>query len=266
MDQLLYLFRRLALLAGYVMTLSERLVSRFHQSDTPHLRVWLSGQPLPVHRSESPPYRVEPPDQRSGHPLLGNLLSLQIFPPAMNDPHLLNQFLTLISSFWRYLTAFGGARTGSTLRASSLLQRTFTVACVVLGLAVNAQAQYTEIDLKLKKTISNAAPAIGEVVTYTIAVTNAGSGAATGVVVSESMTAGLSTFLSSTASVGTFTFTNATSTGSWTIGSVNPGQTVTLLIRATVTGEGVSFNSAEIAAMNGIDVNSTPGNGSLSRR
>ncbi|MBO0951478.1 SdrD B-like domain-containing protein, partial [Fibrella forsythiae] len=119
------------------------------------------------------------------------------------------------------------------------------------------------MNLKLEKSISNASPALGDVITYTVAVTNTGSATATSVVVSESMTAGLSTFLSSTASVGSFTFNTTSYTGSWTIGSVNPGQTVTLLISAKVDGEGVSFNSAEVASMDGTDANSIPGNGSL---
>ncbi|HEX9959092.1 MAG TPA: SdrD B-like domain-containing protein, partial [Fibrella sp.] len=151
----------------------------------------------------------------------------------------------------------------ASLRGLLLLRRSVVAVCMLLGVAVGAHAQYTEIDLKLEKSISNASPALGDVVTYTVAVTNTGSGIATSVVVSESMTAGLSTFLSSTASVGTFTFNTTSYTGSWTIGSINPGQTVTLLIKATVTGEGVSFNAAEVASMAGTDVNSIPGNGSL---
>nr|ARK11340.1 hypothetical protein A6C57_14000 [Fibrella sp. ES10-3-2-2] len=134
---------------------------------------------------------------------------------------------------------------------------------MLLGLAVGAYAQTAGVNLKLEKTISNAAPALGEVVTYTVAVTNMGSATATSVVVSESMTPGLSTYLSSTASVGGFTFSTASSTGSWTVGSVNPGQTVTLQISVRVDGEGVAFNSAEIASMDGTDTNSIPGNGSL---
>ncbi|WP_375448641.1 SdrD B-like domain-containing protein, partial [uncultured Fibrella sp.] len=134
---------------------------------------------------------------------------------------------------------------------------------MLLCLATGAYAQTPVVNLKLEKTISNASPALGDVITYTVAVTNTGSATATSVVVSESMTAGLSTYLSSTAGVGSFTFNVNTFTGSWTIGSINPGQTVTLLITARVDGEGVSFNSAEVASMDGTDVNSTPGNGSL---
>ncbi|MEZ0483456.1 SdrD B-like domain-containing protein, partial [Fibrella aquatica] len=144
-----------------------------------------------------------------------------------------------------------------------MLLRAFVAVFMLLGLASGAFAQAPTVNLKLEKSISNASPALGDLVTYTVAVTNTGSATATSVIVSESITAGLSTYLSSTASIGTFSFDAVGSTGSWTVGTVNPGQTVTLLITTRVEGEGVSFNAAEIASMDGTDANSTPGNGSL---
>ncbi|MBO0930575.1 SdrD B-like domain-containing protein, partial [Fibrella aquatilis] len=131
------------------------------------------------------------------------------------------------------------------------------------GLLTGAFAQSSQVNLSLTKSISNASPALGEVVTYTVAVTNTGSATATSVVVSDSMALGYSTMQSSTASVGTYSATAATGLGTWTIGSIAPNQTVTLLVKARVDAEGVAFNAAEVKSMDGTDANSIPGNGDL---
>ncbi|MBO0934948.1 DUF11 domain-containing protein [Fibrella sp. HMF5335] len=132
------------------------------------------------------------------------------------------------------------------------------------GLLTGAFAQTgSQVNLSLTKSISNASPALGQVVTYTVAVTNTGSATATSVVVSDSMAMGYSTVLSSTASVGTYSSTAATGLGIWTIGSIAPSQTVTLLVSARVDAEGVAFNAAEVKSMDGTDANSVPGNGDL---
>ncbi|MEZ0611789.1 SdrD B-like domain-containing protein [Fibrella sp. WM1] len=138
-----------------------------------------------------------------------------------------------------------------------------TLLCLSVFTGINAAAQSSSVNLSLDKAINNPNPAIGEVVTYTVTVTNSGTTAATGVVVSESIATGYSTYLSSTASVGTFSYTSATGLGTWAVGSVAPGQTVTLLISARVDAEGVAFSAAEVSAMNETDANSIPGNGSL---
>ena len=72
----------------------------------------------------------------------------------------------------------------------------------------------------------------GQTLTYTMTVQNTGGTAATGVVAVDNLPAGV-TFVSATPSVGTFD----SSTGTWTIGTVDPGQTVTLVITATVNAD-----------------------------
>ncbi|WP_041258294.1 T9SS C-terminal target domain-containing protein [Fibrella aestuarina] len=138
-----------------------------------------------------------------------------------------------------------------------------TLLCLSVFTGINAAAQSSSVNLSLDKAINNPTPAIGEVVTYTVTVTNSGTAPATGVVVSESIAIGYSTYLSSTASVGTFNYTSATGLGSWAIGNIAAGQTVTLLINARVDAEGVAFSASEVSAMNETDANSIPGNGSL---
>ena len=135
---------------------------------------------------------------------------------------------------------------------------------LLTGALAQAVAQENgQVNLSLNKSISNVSPALGDVVTYTVAVTNTGSATATSVVVSDSMAMGYSTVLSSTASVGAYSYTAATGQGTWTIGSIAPNQTVTLLVTAKVEAEGVAFNAAEVKSMDGTDANSIPGNGNL---
>ena len=176
---------------------------------------------------------------------------------------LLNQVWHQIGSCLAYLLAFIATpdrlhHVGGRWRQCSL-----AVLLSLTGLLTGAFAQTSQVNLNLTKSISNASPTLGQVVTYTVAVTNTGSATATSVVVSDSMAVGYSTMLSSTASVGTYSSTAATGLGIWTIGSIAPNQTVTLLVTARVDAEGVAFNAAEVKSMDGTDANSIPGNGDL---
>ena len=112
------------------------------------------------------------------------------------------------------------------------------------------------IDLSLTKSVSNPTPAVGQNVTFTVSVTNAnGFSTATGVQVTDVLPAGL-TFVSGIPSVGTY------SGNVWTIGSLNAGQTVTLVVTASVATGGTKSNYAEVTAANQVDTDSTPNNNS----
>lgn len=110
-------------------------------------------------------------------------------------------------------------------------------------------------DLSLGKTIDNAAPMVGQLVLFTLTVSNAGPIAATNVVVTDLLPAGLS-FTSSMPSQGSYN----SGTGLWTIGTIASGSSVTLQIAATVTAGGRRMNSAQITASDQFDPDSTPGN------
>ncbi len=84
-------------------------------------------------------------------------------------------------------------------------------------------------DLAISKSVDNPAPNEGAAVTYTIAVTNRGPSATTGVEVEEPLTNGL-TYVSHSAGQGTY---NGAS-GLWTIGTMASGQVATLTITASV--------------------------------
>ena len=122
----------------------------------------------------------------------------------------------------------------------------------------SAPARYA--DLSLTKTVSNATPALGTAIAYTLKVTNAsGSPAtATGVTVTDLLPAGAS--YTSSGGYGSYNST----TGVWTVASIAPGQTRTLTINATVTAmaSATVFNTAEVTASSVQDLDSTPGNGS----
>jgi uncharacterized repeat protein (TIGR01451 family) len=111
------------------------------------------------------------------------------------------------------------------------------------------------VDLALTKSLSNPAPNIGEVVTYTLGLTNEGPSTATGVAVTDRLPAGL-TFDSATQTAGTYN----PSTGVWSVGSVAVGATPTLTINAIVGSTVGGTNTAEVTAIDQPDSDSEPGN------
>jgi len=124
-----------------------------------------------------------------------------------------------------------------------------------------AQAPTTYADLSLAMSVSNAAPASGASVSYTLTVSNAASSpsAASGIVVTDLLPAGLS-FVSASGS-GTY----SSATGTWAVGTLAPGQTASLTITASVTASsGASIkNNAEITASSIQDLDSTVNNGAV---
>lgn len=115
-------------------------------------------------------------------------------------------------------------------------------------------------DLSVTKTVSNASPAVGTSINYTLAVTNAAGSpqTANGVTVLDVLPAGVS--FSSASGFGTY----SNSTGVWTVGSIPAGttRTITITVTVTATAGATITNSAEVSASSVPDVDSTPGNGS----
>jgi uncharacterized repeat protein (TIGR01451 family)/gliding motility-associated-like protein len=98
-------------------------------------------------------------------------------------------------------------------------------------------------DLSIVKTVSSTHPIIGHTVVFTIVVTNNGHSTATGLIITDTLKNGY-TYVSSTATKGTFN----PSTGSWTISTLNEGETATLKITATVMATGDYSNTATITS------------------
>lgn len=110
-------------------------------------------------------------------------------------------------------------------------------------------------DLSTTVKLSNSTPSQYDKVQAIIVVTNQGPGSATGVSSQISLPAGNPVF-SYTTSVGTF----STSSGLWTIGTIDPGQSVTLVVTLSANAEGVFYVSNEIASSGQYDPDSTPNN------
>ena len=111
------------------------------------------------------------------------------------------------------------------------------------------------IDLELTKDVSPAAVQVGEETTFTIDVVNQGPDDATGVVVTDTLPAGL-TYVSDNAG-GAYDG----ATGVWTIGDLAVGASVSMEFNVTVDDVGIFVNEAEVTAANETDIDSVPGDG-----
>jgi uncharacterized repeat protein (TIGR01451 family) len=112
-----------------------------------------------------------------------------------------------------------------------------------------------QADLAITKSVSNAAPNVGDTVTFTITLTNNGPDPATNVATHDLLPAGLS-FITATPSQGIY----ASATGTWVVGTVAPGTPQTLQLQARVVSPNAQTNTATISAVDQFDPN--PGNNS----
>jgi gliding motility-associated-like protein/uncharacterized repeat protein (TIGR01451 family) len=100
-----------------------------------------------------------------------------------------------------------------------------------------------QANLAIDKTVDNASPVKGNNVVFTIDVQNNGPDNATDVIVNDLLPSGY-TYVSHVASVGTY----SSSTGIWSIGTLNNTQTAKLTITATVNASGTYNNTANVVA------------------
>ncbi|MDO6760812.1 gliding motility-associated C-terminal domain-containing protein [Tamlana sp. 2_MG-2023] len=121
-----------------------------------------------------------------------------------------------------------------------------------------AEISLQSSDLSLEKTVSATTASVGDAVTFTITVSNAGPDEATNVQVSDELPVGYT--YQSDDSAGNY---NATS-GIWNVGSVVSGTPEVLNITASVNApSGTSneyFNTSEVTASDQADPDSTPNN------
>src|SRR5690606_36028214 len=108
-------------------------------------------------------------------------------------------------------------------------------------------------DLSLTKTVDNATPQLGDEVTFTITVSNAGPSTATGISVSDVLPEGL-TLISAVPSQGTI------AGGIWTVGTLADDAVATLTTIVRVDAVGSIVNTAEVLTADQPDPDSTPGN------
>ncbi|KAB7731646.1 DUF11 domain-containing protein [Rudanella paleaurantiibacter] len=107
-------------------------------------------------------------------------------------------------------------------------------------------------DLSLQLVTNTRAPALNELVSYSLVVSNRGGASATAVSVAAVLPAGLSY-------VSGLSATGQTVTG--TISSLNVGSSTTLVFVARLTATGEQLTKAQITAATPADSDSTPGNG-----
>jgi uncharacterized repeat protein (TIGR01451 family) len=99
--------------------------------------------------------------------------------------------------------------------------------------------------LVLTKVASQAAATVGQNVTYTLRIRDNGPDAATNVVVTDTLPAGLAFVSAAPPTQGTFN----SATGVWTVGALANGQTAVLQLTARITTAGPSVNSAAATSL-----------------
>ena len=108
-----------------------------------------------------------------------------------------------------------------------------------------------QADLALTKTVSDATPNVGDVITFTVTLTNNGPDAATGVQVTDLLPPGL-TYVSGLRSQGGYD----PATGIWNVGTVDPGTSKTLTLLARVDSPQPTTNTATVTASDRFDPDS----------
>jgi uncharacterized repeat protein (TIGR01451 family) len=119
----------------------------------------------------------------------------------------------------------------------------------------SATATPQQADLALAKTVSDPTPNVGDVITYSVTLTNNGPNAATDVAVTDPLPAGLA-FVSATPSLGTYN----SAAGLWTVGTVPASTPETLTVQARVVSPDAQTNTATVSHSDQFDPN--PGNNS----
>jgi uncharacterized repeat protein (TIGR01451 family) len=104
-------------------------------------------------------------------------------------------------------------------------------------------------DLIVTKTVDNQTPLMGQNVTFTIELTNAGPSTATGIVVADALPSGY-TYVSHTTTAGTY------NQAQWTLSSLNSGDSETLTIVALVNPTG-NYSNTATAFGNELDPNTS---------
>ena len=114
----------------------------------------------------------------------------------------------------------------------------------ILFLVFSAQIAQAQIaTLAISKAASTSTPNVGDVITFTVTLTNAGPDTATNVAVLDQLPPGL-TFVSGTPSQGTY----SPASGAWNVGTLVLGNTATLTLAARVDSAAPPPNIAIITA------------------
>ncbi|GAB4050596.1 DUF11 domain-containing protein [Spirosoma litoris] len=114
------------------------------------------------------------------------------------------------------------------------------------NLTVEANVVSLAASLSLDKFVNKSTAKLGDVLTYTLVVSNTGTANATNVIVRDSSSTGLRYVTgSSTAPVGT-TFTQGSPISTWTAAVLSAGQSLSMTFQAIVDSSGILYTKATI--------------------
>lgn len=127
--------------------------------------------------------------------------------------------------------------------------------------SATADPDIDSADLELSKTVSDASPSVGDIITFSIIVTNEGPDTATNVMLEDIVPDGF-TYRAGTISGGdSQNDTDPSGTGlTWSIASLNSGANTELKFEAVVNASGTFKNVAQVTASDQSDRDSTPDN------
>ncbi len=135
-----------------------------------------------------------------------------------------------------------------------LNSRILLISCLLLS-AVFSFGQTS--DLSIVKTVNDATPNVGDQITFTISVSNAGPDVATGVTVRDVLPSGYGG-ITNISGGGSTTGTTVLWPGLTIPVTANPGDEITLTLTTTVLSTGDYNNRAEIIASDSVDPDSDP--------
>nr|WP_290226646.1 DUF11 domain-containing protein [Trichocoleus desertorum] len=242
-----------------------RLVVRAGEYHFPLLDVENSLSGSPTYTLLNPPNNVCPPfeggcraafyDDRGYRTASGETIGTlnQVLPSGRNPPVPPNSNFTTGFDTASGQRAFGDGTINGFGNAKGLDLWTYYPSnpeLTLLNIVATANS-----DLSLTKTVAETQVVVGQNLTFTITVANAGPAQATNVVATEQLPPGL-TFVSATPSQGTYDNVS----GQWTIGTIANGANATLQVVARVDTTAPITNTAQISGSDQPDPDSTPGN------
>jgi len=117
------------------------------------------------------------------------------------------------------------------------------------------------VDLSLEKNVDKSSASVGDIIHYTLSVSNdaAAGTTATNVVITDTLPAGITVI--STNPAANVIVNNPAGTVTWTLSSLSPGETLVLDIQAQIMTAGSKVNCAEVMSADQADADDVYGDG-----